>query len=70
MFDSPEASVQARELEKMESPHELVAFLSHNLQIMEKALKFPLQAFAESSVAGEWAISWAACGPTSCHSYF
>lgn len=56
-------AAQSRELQKIESPHELVAFLSHNLQIMEKALKYPLQKFAESSVAGEWAISQYGIGP-------
>ena len=56
-------AAQSRELQKIESPHELVAFLSYNLQIMEKALKYPLQKFAESSVAGEWAISQYGIGP-------
>lgn len=56
-------AAQARELEKQESPHELVAFMAHNLQIMEKALKYPLERFAESSVAGEWALSQYGIGP-------
>ena len=56
-------AAQARELEKQESPHELVAFMAHNLHAMEKALKYPLERFAESSVAGEWALSMYGIGP-------
>ena len=56
-------AAQARELEKQESPHELVAFMAHNLHLMEKALKFPLERFAEASVAGEWALSMYGIGP-------
>lgn len=56
-------AAQARELEKQESPHELVAFMAHNLHVMEKALKYPLERFAGSSVAGEWALSMYGIGP-------
>lgn len=56
-------SAQARELEKENSPHELVAFMAHNLQIMEKALKYPLERFAASTVAGEWALKQYGIGP-------
>jgi hypothetical protein len=56
-------AAQARELEKQQSPYELVAFIAHNLHIMEKSLKYPLQRYAESSVAGEWAISQYGIGP-------
>ena len=56
-------AAQARELEKQESPHELVAFMAHNLHVMEKALKYPLERFAEASVAGEWALSMYGIGP-------
>lgn len=56
-------SAQARELEKQDSPHELVAYMAHNLQLMEKALKYPLQHFAQSTIVGEWALSQYGIGP-------
>jgi hypothetical protein len=56
-------SAQARELKTQDSPSELVEFLSYNLQLMEKSLKFPLEAFAQSTVAGEWALSQYGIGP-------
>lgn len=56
-------AAQARELEKQDSPHELVAFLAHNLHVMEKSLKYPLERFASSSVAGEWALRQYGIGP-------
>lgn len=56
-------SAQSRELQKQESPHELVEFLAHNLQTMEKSLKYPLERFATSSVAGQWAIDQYGIGP-------
>jgi len=56
-------AAQARELEKQESPHELVAFLAHNLHVMEKSLKYPLERFAGSTTAGEWALSMYGIGP-------
>jgi hypothetical protein len=56
-------SAQARELQAQGSPSSLVEFLSYNLQLMEKSLKYPLEAFAESTVAGEWALSQYGIGP-------
>jgi len=56
-------SAQARELKTQDSPSELVEFLSYNLQLMEKSLKFPLEAFAQSTVAGQWALSQYGIGP-------
>lgn len=56
-------SAQARELQSQGSPSELVEFLSYNLQLMENSLKYPLQYFAESTVAGSWAFSQYGIGP-------
>ena len=56
-------SAQARELQSQGSPSELVEFLSYNLQLMEKSLKFPLESFARSTVAGQWAFSQYGIGP-------
>jgi len=56
-------SAQARELQSQGSPSELVEFLSYNLQLMEKSLKFPLESFADSTVAGKWALSQYGIGP-------
>jgi len=56
-------SAQARELNAQGSPSSLVEFLSYNLQLMEKSLKYPLESFAESTVAGEWALSQYGIGP-------
>jgi len=56
-------SAQARELESQGSPSELVEFLSYNLQLMENSLKSPLEHFARSTIAGEWAISQYGIGP-------
>lgn len=56
-------AAQARELDKVESPSELVAYLSFNLGLMEKSLKDPLQRYAENSVVGAWALSQYGIGP-------
>lgn len=56
-------AAQARELDKQNSPSELVSFLSYNLGLMEKSLKAPLQAYAENTVVGSWAISQYGIGP-------
>lgn len=56
-------SAQARELQSQGSPSELVEFLSYNLQLMEKSLKFPLESFADSTIAGKWALSQYGIGP-------
>ena len=56
-------AAQARELEKQESPSELVKFLSYNLRLMEKSLKAPLQTYAESTTVGSWAIGQFGIGP-------
>jgi hypothetical protein len=56
-------AAQARELQKIESPSELVEFLSFNLSLMEKALKAPLERYALDSVVGSWAMSQYGIGP-------
>lgn len=56
-------AAQTRELEKQGSPHELVALLYNGLYRMEKALKRPLEQYAQSSVVGQWAISQYGIGP-------
>jgi hypothetical protein len=56
-------AAQARELEKANSPFELVQFLSANLGYMEKALKIPLESYANSSVSGSWALNQYGIGP-------
>lgn len=56
-------AAQARELEKQESPHELVALLYDGLYRMEKALKRPLEQFAGSTVEGKWALEQYGIGP-------
>ena len=56
-------SAQARELQAQGSPSELVEFLSYNLELMEKSLKYPLEYFAESTIPGEWALSQYGIGP-------
>ena len=56
-------AAQARELEKAGSPFELVNFLAANLSYMEKSLKNPLQAYAQNSVVGSWAMSQYGIGP-------
>ncbi len=56
-------AAQTRELQKQGSAHELVALLYDGLYRMEKALKRPLEDYAKSSVAGEWAISQYGIGP-------
>lgn len=56
-------AAQARELEKNNSPHELVEFMAYNLQLMEKSLKYPLEHFAQSTTVGEWALSQYGIGP-------
>jgi hypothetical protein len=56
-------AAQARELEKSNSPYELVQFLAANLSYMEKALKAPLGAYAQNSVVGSWAMSQYGIGP-------
>jgi hypothetical protein len=56
-------AAQARELSKTNSPNELIEYLSHNLGIMEKALKAPLGSYANNSVVGAWAMSQYGIGP-------
>lgn len=56
-------AAQARELQKQDSPHELVAYLSTRIEILEKSLKRPLEAFASSTVAGSWALDQYGIGP-------
>lgn len=56
-------AAQARELQKSDSPSELVEFLSFNLGLMEKSLKDPLQHYAQNSVVGTWALSQYGIGP-------
>ena len=56
-------AAQARELEKQDSPHELVAYLSTQIQILEKSLKRPLESFANSTVPGQWALDQYGIGP-------
>lgn len=56
-------AAQARELQKADSPSELVEFLSFNLGLMEKALKNPLESYAQNSVVGSWAMSQYGIGP-------
>lgn len=56
-------AAQARELEKQDSPYELVEFLSYNLQMMEKSLKYPLELFSSSTIPGQWALSQYGIGP-------
>lgn len=56
-------AAQARELKKNDSPSELVEYLSYNLGLMEKALKNPLEAYANNSVVGSWALSQYGIGP-------
>jgi len=56
-------AAQARELQKVGSPSELVEFLSFNLGLMEKATKLPLEAYAQSSLVGRWAMSQYGIGP-------
>lgn len=56
-------AAQARELEKTNSPHELVALMAHGLHQMEKSLKSPLQNFAEQTLAGQWALNQYGIGP-------
>jgi len=56
-------AAQARELQKADSPSELVEFLSYNLQLMEKSLKNPLEAYAQNSIVGSWAMSQYGIGP-------
>jgi len=56
-------AAQAKELEKQDSPHELLQFMSYNLHLMEKSLKHPLQHFAESTTVGQWALSQYGIGP-------
>ena len=56
-------AAQARELQKADSPAELVEFLSYNLGLMEKSLKNPLEAYAQNSVVGSWAMSQYGIGP-------
>jgi hypothetical protein len=56
-------AAQTRELQKQGSAHELVALLYDGLYRMEKALKRPLEDYAKSSIAGEWAISQYGIGP-------
>lgn len=54
---------QARELQKSNSPYELVEYLSHQLSYMEDSLKGPLKTFAESYAVGNWALSQYGIGP-------
>lgn len=54
---------QAKDLEKQGSPNDLVSYLSANLYIMERSLKYPLQQFASQSVAGAWALEQYGIGP-------
>jgi len=56
-------AAQTRELEKQDSPHELVALLYDGLYRMEKALKLPLEKFAGSTVEGKWALDQYGIGP-------
>ncbi len=56
-------AAQARELQKTNSPHELVEFLASNLNYMESSLKYPLQRFAESYAVGNWSLSQYGIGP-------
>ena len=56
-------AAQTRELEKQNSPHELVALLYDGLYRMEKALKLPLEKFAGSTVEGKWALDQYGIGP-------
>jgi hypothetical protein len=56
-------TAQSRELQSKNSPHELISFIAHNLQIMEKALKYPLENFSKSTLAGQWALDQYGIGP-------
>ena len=56
-------AAQARELQKTESPHELVEYLSDQLGYMETSLKKPLENFAQSYEVGRWALSQYGIGP-------
>jgi hypothetical protein len=56
-------AAQARELQKANSPHELVEFLADNLSYMEASLKYPLQRFSETYAVGNWALSQYGIGP-------
>jgi hypothetical protein len=56
-------AAQTRELEKQDSPHELVALLYDGLYRMEKALKLPLEKFAASTAEGKWALDQYGIGP-------
>lgn len=56
-------AAQTRELQKQESPHELVALLYDGLYRMEKALKRPLEEFAASTIPGKWALDQYGIGP-------
>lgn len=57
------SAAQTRELQKNESPHELMEYLSVQLSTMEKSLKYPLQRFAQSYAVGNWALSQYGIGP-------
>jgi hypothetical protein len=56
-------AAQARELQSAGSPHELVEYLSDQLNYMENSLKNPLKVFAESYPVGQWALSQYGIGP-------
>lgn len=56
-------AAQVRELEKQNSPHELLELLYHGMHFMEKSLKNPLEQFARATVPGSWAISQFGIGP-------
>lgn len=56
-------SAQARELSKSGSPHELLDYVASQYAVMEKAIKNPLQQYAESEPVGQWALSQYGIGP-------
>ena len=56
-------SHQTRRLQEAGSPHEMNDYLAANFLLMEKSLKYPLQRFAETTVAGSWALSQYGIGP-------
>lgn len=56
-------AAQARELEAVQSPNELVKYYADSMHVMESSLKYPLERFSETFLVGRWALSQYGIGP-------
>jgi len=54
---------QVRDLQKAGSPHDLLNYYAHTLEMLEKSLVGPLDYFGDQFIVGQWAKSQYGIGP-------